>query len=244
MTHRTEITPVELIRSNIAKYGHHIYLVAGEALPRFAYTIGVNSIAGAELVFAGASYYAAEEVKEIVNAVAACLRTQADWQKVSVRLDSLGSFCLRKAAAPWVNALLLGVLDFYGTKEASALQIVPDDDHWTVDIPDLTRPWSAAGEPIWRWLYDPWKYSVSQSAVATTNLSALRGDRITEAARWELDQWELFAGSGPDVPPDEVRVVPLATLLAIDDSLMAVTDLAIGQALWRDAEESVWHSWG
>lgn len=72
------------------------------------------------------------------------------------------------------------------------------------------------------------------SSTAATDLAALRGDRVTEAARWEEGYWELTAGEGPNVPEDEVRIVPLGTLLAADPSLMPVVSLPVGGGLIRD----------
>jgi hypothetical protein len=74
-------------------------------------------------------------------------------------------------------------------------------------------------------------------------MAALRGARITEASRWEKNEWELFAGSGPETPREEIRVVPIATLLAVDPSLQRVVDMNVGQSLWRDASENEWHDW-
>jgi hypothetical protein len=45
------------------------------------------------------------------------------------------------------------------------------------------------------------------------------------------------------VPKDEMRVVPLGTLVAADPSLVAVVNLDVGAGLWRD-EVSEWHPWG
>jgi hypothetical protein len=90
--------------------------------------------------------------------------------------------------------------------------------------------------------HEPWSYPVPSKSVAGTNLAALRGERITEAMRWEEDEWELYAGAGPDVAKEAMRVVPLGTLLAADMSLEAVVSLRIGEGLWRDAD-SAWHSW-
>ena len=42
------------IRENIARSGHHIYVVSGGQTPRFAYTIGVNESIGVELILSGA----------------------------------------------------------------------------------------------------------------------------------------------------------------------------------------------
>jgi hypothetical protein len=138
---------------------------------------------------------------------------------------------------------MLGAFDFYQRRDIPGFQIAPDNERWTLDIPDLTRPWNAKSEPVWRWLHEPWEYPVSPESVASTNLDALRGERITKAARWEDDQWELFAGAGPDVPPSDLRVIPLGTLLGIDPSLEVVTSLKVGTALWRDTVDLIWHPW-
>ncbi len=48
---------LDRIRENIAREGHHIYLVSGgAATPRFAYTIGVSESIGVELILAGAVF--------------------------------------------------------------------------------------------------------------------------------------------------------------------------------------------
>jgi Domain of unknown function (DUF4262) len=235
----------ELIQSNIDKFGHHIYLVAPSgAVPRFAYTIGLESRNGIELILAGASVYLAHEVERVINEVAKGLSRHADWSTFEVTVGALGKFCLRKVDPSWTQSLLLGAIDFYERDSIDALQIVSDDTHWTVDVPDLSKPWSASSEPVWQWLRSPWTFPVATRSTATTNLGALKGGRVTEAARWEEDQWELFAGAGPDVPKEDVRIVPLSTLLAIDASLVIVTKLDIGRALWRDEHGGQWHNWG
>jgi|SRR5262245_39856705 len=243
MTNYDKSSLLEVIRANIAKYGHHITLVSGDALPRFAYTIGISRIIGVELVFAGGAFYSAEEAQGIINEIAKNLVAASTPDHLTVVVDELGSFSLRQADMSWSSALMLGAFDFYQRRDIPGFQIVPDNEHWTLDIPDLTRPWNAKSEPVWRWLHEPWEYSVSPQSVASTNLDALRGDRITEAARWEDDQWELFAGAGPDVPRSDVRVVPLGTLLAMDPSLEVVTSLKVGEALWRDTSDFMWHPW-
>jgi len=45
----------------------------------------------------------------------------------------------------------------------------------------MAAPWSATIEPIWRWQREAWAYPVPKEATATTNLAALRGERVTEA---------------------------------------------------------------
>jgi len=233
----------ELIQSNIDRYGHHIYLVAPSGpLPRWAYTIGLDK--GGDLVLAGASAFLADDVERIINECAKQLDASPDWSKVEVDIPDLGAFQLRQVEASWIKSLLLGATDFYGRDSIQALQIVPDKQHWTIDVPDLSKAWDASLEPVWQWLHNPWMFDVLPRSTATTNLAALRGERVTEAARWEEDQWELFAGAGPDVPKGDLRVVPLGTLLAADMSIVAVAQLHVGGALWRDQEGGQWEKWG
>jgi Domain of unknown function (DUF4262) len=231
----------ERIRSNIEKHGYHLYLIAGKQVPRFAYTIGVSPAKGSELILAGAAIYSNEDLNKIIEDLVSLPNLAAG---SSMEIDSLGTFLLRKVDGSWSGLLALGALDYYRGTAVRCLQVVPDKDHWTIDIPDLSRPWSKEAEPVWPWLSEPWDYPVPDRSVAVTNLDALRGKPVTEATRWEVDQWEMFAGAGPDVPPDDIREVPLGTLLAADPSLTAVTALQIGKGLWRDPADLEWHSWG
>lgn len=233
---------LEQIREHIARKGHHVYVILGVATPRFAYTIGVSESVGAELILAGASFYSNDEVVDILNDIAAQLKR--DREAARFEVAGYGSFTLRKAHSSWATTFMRGALDYYQVNEMPGLQLVPDEAHWTKDIPDLSVPWSLKTEPVWRWLYEPWPYPAPKKSVTATNLAALRGERITEVTRWEEDEWEMFAGAGPDVPKDEMRVVALGSLVAMDESLVPVVHLAISEGLWRDPEpKSEWHPW-
>jgi len=229
------------IREHIDRSGQHVYVVSGGATPRFAYTIGASELIGVELILAGAVFYMKDEVVRIINDVAAQSKAQRGRELFEV--IGLGSFTLRKVHVSWATELMLGVFDYYQKKDIPALQIVPDQDHWTIDVPNMSGPWSALQEPVWKWLREPWTYPVGPDSTAVTDLAALRGDRVTEACRWEEDGWELFAGAGSDVAKDEMRVVALGTLLAADPSLEPVASLTVGTGVWRD-EVSEWHPWG
>jgi hypothetical protein len=232
---------LEVIRENIARSGHHIYLVSSNGpTPRFAYTIGVTDSIGVELILAGAIFYMKDEVVTVINEIVAQMKAQPHREVFEV--DGQGSFTLCEVHSSWAQELLLGAFDYYQKRDIRVLQIVPDPAHWTVDVPDMSAPWSARQEPVWQWLREPWEYPVPENSTATTNLAALRGNRITEAARWEEDNWEIFAGAGPDVPKDEMRVVPLAALLGTDGSLARVLNLEVGTGVWRNAD-SDWHPW-
>jgi hypothetical protein len=230
------------IQSNIAELGRHVYVVSASPTPRFAYTIGCSEVLGAEIIFAGASFYSLDEVVKIINYIAVNLQSQDAAEATSFEVSSCGSFSLRSVDISWVKMLMLGALDYYQKSSIPAIQIVPDEAHWTVDVPDLTEPWSSITAPAWQWLREPWMFPVPSKSTAITNLDALRGERITEAMRWEEGEWELFAGAGPEVPKDSIRVVPLGTLVAADASLEPVVNLRIGDGLWRDVD-SMWHPW-
>jgi hypothetical protein len=234
---------LETIKQNIERHGHHIYVVWGAPCPRYAYTIGTGQRLGAELILAGASFYIKDEVVEIINSLAAQLAPLSTWSDTHLTIGQHGSFSLRRADRTWVNELMIGASDYYSMNEIQAFQVVPDESHWTVDVPNMSDPWSATSEPVWQWMKNPWQFSVPSNATAMTNLRALHGERITEVVRWEEDYWEAYAGSGPDIPDEEQRPVPLGTLLGADESLRAIVELRVEQGLWREAD-AVWHTWG
>ena len=234
---------LETITRNIEQHGHHIYIVLGAPCPRYAYTIGIGQRLGSELILAGASFYVKDEVVEIINGLAAQLGPHSTWNDIHLTIGQRGSFSLRRADRTWANKLMIGALDYYRTDEVEAFQIVPDETHWTVDVPDMSDPWSATSEPVWQWLHNPWQFSVPSNSVAMTDLGALHGEMITEVVRWEEDYWEAYAGSGPDVLHEEQRPVPLGTLLGADESLGAIVELRVEHGLWREAD-AVWHAWG
>jgi hypothetical protein len=183
-----------------------------------------------------------KEVAQIIKEVAEMLIRYPASERSEHRIDPYGSFTLHQADPSWATTLMQGALDFYQKPEIPALQIVPDKEHWTVDVPNMTTAWSSDTSPVWRWLKEPWSYRVPTSSHAVTDLDALRGAAVTEACRWEEDYWELFAGAGPEIQDEQRRVVPLGTLLGADSSLLPVLDLPVGEGIWRK-EHSDWHIW-
>lgn len=230
------------IWEHIAQYGFHTYIVTGGGYPHFGYTIGLTESLGAELILAGAYYYRLDDISKVIKTVVAKLQSIVSWHMKPLNARPWGTFALRKVDRSWAEALMLGAFDFYGVNNIEAYQIVPDEAHWTIDVPDLTQPWTPSQSPGWRWLKEEWEYPVPKDSVALTDLNALRGGRITEVMRWEEDQWEIFATAGPDTTEADRRVVPLGILLATDPSLLPAVNLPVGSGLWRDAE-SEWHAW-
>jgi len=89
-----------------------------------------------------------------------------------------------------------------------------------------------------------WNYSVPEDSTVVSNINALLGDTITEVTRWENNEWEIFAGAGPDVKEDEMRIVSLGTILGKDKTLAPAINLDLGKGIWRESLESSWNKWG
>jgi hypothetical protein len=53
----------------------------------------------------------------------------------------------------------------------------------------------------------------------------------------------MFSGPGPDVEKEDIRIVPLGTILGIDATLKPIVNLIVGQGLWRDNKDSSWQDW-
>lgn len=230
------------IRSNIARHGYHVYVIGGNEVPRYAYTIGLFDKLGAELIFAGGYYFSVDEVKSIIDVAATELSKEGNSSARGFKGGSFGNFELNSVDSSWSEFMLLAAFDVYNNNEIRAKQICPNSEFRTIDVPNMADKWGES-EPIWKHLGSGKSARGQKLLRAVTNLRALRGERITEAARWEDDDWELFAGRGPDVLPEDVRVVPLNILVAFDPTLEEIANLEVGQARWRDAGETRWQVW-
>ncbi len=138
---------------------------------------------------------------------------------------------------------MLGVYDFFNIEHIEAYQIIPEEKNQLMDVPDMSETWDI-NDPIWKWLEKEWPYGIPQRSIAITNFMALKGECITELTRWEENEWEMFAGAGPDVEEEDIRIVPFGTLLGIDPSLETSINLEIGKGLWRDSKDHEWTEWG
>ena len=78
----------------------------------------------------------------------------------------------------------------------------------------------------------------------TTEVKVLFGKKVTEVMRWEIDDWEAFTQNGTDVNEDDIRIVPIATILGIDNTLLPIVNLQVAKGLWRDSELLEWNDWG
>jgi hypothetical protein len=232
------------IAKNIGSHGYHFYIIAGGAVPRYAYTIGLSaSPVSSELIFAGAYRYLAAEVEEILRVVVAHLLGSGERSSGGMDIGVLRTFSLRAVHKCWVDALAFGAMDYYSNPEIAFLQIVPDDDGRSIDVPDMRRPLKEGESSPWQWLWQDWSYPIPEGSTAATEIAVLEGKTVTEAGRWEPDGWELFAGDASLVDKSNVRVVPIGTLVAADATLLPILELEVGKAMWRSDVDGEWHEW-
>jgi hypothetical protein len=234
---------LSLIGSNIDKYGYHVTIVNSTLEPRYAYTIGLTKLLGFELIFAGGIYYMKDQLFVIIDTIVEELKSGKKTNE-TIRVSNLGNFTLNEVLMSWSQLTMLGVFDYYKLDQISAMQIKPDSNHYTADIPNMSKEFHVSSNPIWQWLEREWSYSVPSNSTVITNIASFCGKPITEVMRWEENEWEMFAGAGPDVDERDKRVVSLATIIGLDSSLKCVVDLEIGKGVWRDAVDLIWHKWG
>lgn len=236
---------LKLIKSHIDNEGYHLTIVSGNsALPRYAYTIGFKEIFNFEIVFAGAEYYKKDEIELIVENIFNELNRGIDWENLELNLEGLGTFNLSSVHSSWSKLMLLGVWDYYKINDLTVLQIIPDRNHYTLDIPNMTTEYNPSKQPIWKWLTEEWGYPVQESSIVFTNIETLFGKKITEVMRWEESEWEMFAGNGEEVNKENLRAISLGTILGIDPTLMPAIELPVEKGIWRDEDSLKWNSWG
>lgn len=237
---------MSMIATNIEQSGQHITIVQAGTCPRFAYTIGLYATRSIELVFAGGIELMADDVMMVMNQVSESVRNEPNEALEAMRLSvsDLGQFRLVKMHTSWTESMVLGVFDFYQTKTVECYQVVPDQAYSALDVPDMSKAYDAVAFPIWKYLKQDWDLNVPEDSVVITDLQALKGQSITELMRWEKNEWEMFSGPGPEIPKEQIRIVPIATMLGIDRTLFVALDLNIGKGLWRSSGEDSWQDWG
>jgi hypothetical protein len=222
------------IRVEIATAGVYAALVQDGQTPRVGYTVGLTEDGLPEVVLAGGMALLAKPVLRTLKSSAVVSRAGRLADGGFLNLPGVGPFRAFTAHPSWARLLLGRARDYYERDDIPALQLVPDGDLRTLDVPDMSAPWDPDAEPIWRWLVEDWDSEFPRDALAVTDLDALRGVPIAQAGRWEGAQWQMFTPTTGAVSPDVVRVVPLATLLTIDPSLEAVIRLRVGDVIRRD----------
>jgi hypothetical protein len=235
------------IKNRIEKYGYHRHLVKPVKTPRYSYTIGLLNNLGFELLLGGAIFFENNDELEVIfkGIIKVLLK---DKKARKFHLKDLGNFELREVDSSWSSLIMLGALDYYNLDKIKALQIFPIDiEKSTLDTPDMSKPWDQ-DNLTWKYLDEKisWKYDVPESSVVITNLDALRGCRLTEYFRFELNEWEIFSGNGAKEPKESIRIVPLSVLIGIDPSIENFLNDPVGKGKFRDSSNEnnmIWYNW-
>jgi hypothetical protein len=234
---------LERISQNITDHKFHLNIVSSESEPRYVYSIGLSEKFGFELLFAGGILYLKKDLQTIFREISEKLNNNLKSLLRLKFMTSVGEFSIREVDRAWSSVMGLGAFDYYNNKEIVFLQIVPDANHFTLDIPDMSEGRSISENDVWKYLDKEWDLPVPLESTVATNIDVLMGEPVTELMRWENNEWEMFAGAGPEVAENDMRVVSIATLIGIDPSLEPTMHLEIGKGLWRENKESEWNSW-
>lgn len=232
------------IASNIEKFNFHVTAVQSGRSPRFAYTIGALEKLDFELIFAGGVNFLSQDLLLIFNTIIPSLNKKVSLDEFVAVIPGLGSFTLSKIHKSWSELMMLGVYDYYNVDNFQAYQIIPESQYNSLDIPDMSREWSS-DNVIWKWLDDSieWNLAIPEDSIVATELNVLLGEKVTEVARWEDGDWEAFTQNGDDVDQEDVRVIPIMTLLGIDPSAHSILELKVGDGIWREDGDSEWQEW-
>ncbi|UOE49207.1 DUF4262 domain-containing protein [Mucilaginibacter sp. SMC90] len=229
---------LDIIRKNIDKNGYHVTLVNGGQNPNFSYSIGLSEKFGFELIIAG-GFKSIKENEFIFDQIYQKLQSGSTVNS-QFSLSDNNVFYLGIVDSSWCEKLMLGVYDYYSVDKITAYQIIPIEK--TLETP-LMSDAVIPNDPIWKWLYMNWDIDAPKNSYVITDLNALKGKTITEIAKWEDHVWEMFSEPGPDVEKEDIRIVPLGTILGIDTTLKPIVNLIIGQGLWRNDKDSSWQDW-
>ena len=231
------------IKNVIITKGYYTAYVMAEQQPSFAYTIGLTSKNGFELAFCGGANYNLNDFTTIIDGIVFKItRNDIIFDKY-FEIEGYGKFKLHITDESWNKKILLGVYDLFNLDSIIAYQIIPEEKNKLLDVPNMSLKWDDKN-PIWRWLEDEWTYPIPLDSIIITNIKALRGESITEITRWGINEWEMFAGAGPDVKQEEIRIVPFGTLLGIDNRIEPAINLEVEKGLWREDGDSEWNEWG
>ena len=232
---------IELIRSNIKEFGFHFTIVQQAVEPRFAYTVGCHEVLGFEMIFAGGIYYLRNDLLVIFNKIVDFFKNGGNLQG-ELKVDDLGAFKFRRIDDSEKDAMNLVVIEYVDGINVDVYQILPHKDHFTLEIPNMSEKWSF-NDSIWKWLKEKWTFDAPENSLVVTNLGALLGKKITEIVRWEIDDWEMFAGAGQETIKKDIRVVSLGLMIGIDPSLLPSLELEIEEGIQRDSGETAWRKW-
>jgi hypothetical protein len=222
------------INTHIQNRGYHLYIVSTDESPRYAYTIGLKERVGYELCFIGALFFDVNEVEDIFSNLICSINRDNSFAD---EVKTYGAVELLDVGSDWVAGLLFGALDFYDTKQITFKQIYLSQFSELIDVPNCSSPLNGS---LWSNSQD----SELKSYKAVVNKEVLNNEAVLEVMRWEQNEWEMFSYAGPDVPKDDLRIVPLKVCFLADKSLMDSLKLEVGKGSWREGRNKKWIAWG
>lgn len=231
------------IESNIDSHGYQLTIVSGSSVPRYAYTVGLFESIGFELVMAGGYFFSISDLEVIFEKLITHIQSDSEARSNPIAVDDLGIFSFRKVHSSWVGKFLYGIVEFYGAEDVSVVQILPDQLHHTLEIPQMELNCSVARN-IWEYEQDQPRNSNALNPMVATTIQVLQGEPILEVTRWEPDYLEMWQCPPDDLIRDDIRIIPFLILVKIDPTIEDALRIEVGKGLWRDRREGVWHNWG
>lgn len=232
------------IKDNILKHRFHINVVSQEFTPRFAYTIGLFNKNGYELVLAGNMDLLYDDIIYILNFIGNKLINHEETTGSRFEINIKSMFELRKVDESWTDIMLLGVNDFYNDKSILSYQIHQIGNMTSVDIPNMNCKFKPEDQPIWRWLTCKNDLNIPQNSKVVINKDILYGAKALEIMRWDENEWEIYSMNPENLDEDDMRIIPVSTIIGIDNSLERILELNVGKGLIRDSPNNAWESWG
>lgn len=228
------------IAEAISSSGYFCFHVSGDLTPRWSYTVGRSAGGKCDLVFAGGLIYGPRAVMRIIDRV---VSSGIDRSGESIGIPGLGKFSLNPLHHTSPKDLTFWVEHYADGLDSRVMQLVPDAQHNTKEIPNLSESWQSMGSPGWRWLTETWDFDVPGNGLVTVDLGVLRGQPVRELVRWGDDSWEAFSGNPAEMRKRDMRVINVATLISLDWTNEVALRLSVGGGVWREGCETPWIDW-
>ncbi len=235
---------IEKIRSNINSSGFHISAVNQDLTPRFAYTIGLFEILGFELIYAGGMNFLLDDINVIINSIGSSLLSKKNNSKNEFIINKYGLFNLTEVHQSWSKNMLLGAHDYYNVTTIPCFQINPISNNKSLDTPTMNIIYDEKEQTIWSWMTRDFNWNVPKLSKCIINNDILFGAKALEIMRWEEDEWEVFTSNSQTINEEDMRIIPLTTLIGIDITLMRILELEVGKGLIRELPTNEWENWG
>lgn len=212
--------------------GVRVNAVQQGVVPPYAYSVGLASRSGYDLICAGALRYRVDQIGAIIQACASQLaRTRGAATSEILTVIGLGEFSLGSVHGDWLSGLIPA--EYQNRSAGTWYQLIPTFPARTVDVPDLAISPSEGRDPVWQWLTRAWDLDIPKGGHLVTTLDVLSGTAPITVFRWEADQWEALERPAVEVDHADARVAPISVLSAVVADWTPFLRLPVGQGLRR-----------